>query len=341
MPFPPQVWSPAPVDEFAVPYDAAGLLDVVEHIPVPGHGPEDVLLDDEGGLVVGVADGGVLRIDHDGDRVTGLADTGGRPLGLEWLPDGDVLVCDADRGLLRVPRAGGAPEPLVTHVAGRPLVLTNNASVEDDGTIWFTESTRCNPLDDFVGDTLEHNGSGRLLRRDPDGTVEEVLAGLSFANGVALVRDDDAGIDEVWVAETAAYTIHRVHRAGHRSGEADVVTRGLPGFPDNLSVGADGTVWAPLPNPRNPVADRLKQLPPVFRQAARRIPDAILDRLVVPYARVLGFAPDGTVRHDLRGSGEACRFLTGAREHDGHLYLGSVEEEVTSVVRVPVPALDA
>jgi len=261
-----------------------------------------------------------------------VADTGGRPLGIELLPDGDLLVCDAEVGLLRVPREGGAVQVLVSHVGGEQLVLTNNAAVEDDGTIWFTESTRCNPLDDFVGDVLEHNGSGRLLRRDPDGSVEEVVGGLSFANGVTLVGDD-----EVWVAETAAYAIHRVRRSGPDAGRSTPVTTGLPGFPDNLSTGADGTVWAPLPNPRNDLGDRVKAMHPMVRTIVRRVPEGIRRRLVVPYARVLGFAPDGTVLHDLQGGGEACHFLTGAREHDGHLYLGSVEEEVTSIVRVPVP----
>lgn len=341
MHFPAQRWTAAPAVEPTVDYDPRGLLDVVEHIGVPGHGPEDPLLDGEGGLVTGVDDGRILRIDLELGTSVVLADTRGRPLGLEWLPDGDLLVCDAEVGLLRVPRAGGAVEVLTSHVGGQRLVLTNNAAVEDDGTIWFTESTRCNPLDDFVGDVLEHNGSGRLLRRDPDGDVHEVLSGLSFANGVALVRDDEAGIDEVWVAETAAYAIHRVQRSGPDAGAARHVTDSLPGFPDNLAVGSDGTVWAPLPNPRNPIGDKVKQLAAPVRQLVRRIPDAITDRLVVPYARVLGFAPDGTVRHDLQGTGEACRFLTGAREHDGHLYLGSVDEEVSSIVRVAVPAVPA
>ncbi len=322
-----------------VAYDPRGLLDAVDRIGVPGHGPEDVLIDGEGGVVTGLEDGRVVRIDIETGIANVLADTRGRPLGLEWLPDGDVLVCDAEVGLLRVPRHGGRVEVLASHVDGERLVLTNNAAVEDDGTIWFTESTRCNPLDDFVGDMLEHNGSGRLLRRDPAGTVEQVLSGLSFANGVALVRDEAAGIDEVWVAETAAYAIHRVQRTGDRAGEPGWVTDSLPGYPDNLSIGADGTIWAPLPNPRNPVADRLKAMPTPFREVVRRIPDAITDRLVVPYARVLGFAPDGTVRHDLQGTGERCRFVTGAREHDGHLYLGSVDESVTSIVRVAVPGV--
>lgn len=338
MEFPPQLWTPAPVAPIDTGYDGTGLLDAAEQLDVHGPGPEDPLLDDQGRLHVGVKDGRILRVEP-GGLVTTLAETGGRPLGLEWLPDGDLLVCDADVGLLRVPREGGDVEVLVSHVGGERLVLTNNAAVEADGTIWFTESTRCNPLDDFVGDALEHNGSGRLLRRGPDGEVDEVLDGLSFANGVALVRDDEAGIDEVWVAETAAYSIHRVQRSGSAAGKASLVTDALPGFPDNLDVGASGTVWAPLPNPRNAIGDRLKAMQPWARNLVRRIPDAITDRLVVPYARVLGFAKDGTVRHDLQGSGEASRFLTGAREHGGQLYLGSVEEEVTWVARVPVPPL--
>lgn len=336
MQFPSRRWTPAPPMAIDVGYDPSGLLDDVEHIELPGGGPEDPLLDDGDRVHVGLEDGRVLRVEGDG-ATTQLTNTGGRPLGLEWLPDGDLLVCDAEMGLLRVPRDGGTAVVLVDEVGGHRLVLTNNAAVEDDGTIWFTESTRCNPLDDFIGDMLEHNGSGRLLRLDPDGTVDEVLTGLSFANGVTLVRDDDAGIDEVWVAETAAYAIHRIQRTGTRAGEVALVTDALPGYPDNLSAGSDGTVWAPLPNPRNPIADRVKAMAVPFRELIRRIPDAITDRLVVPYARVLGFAPDGTVRHDLQGSGDGCRFVTGVREHDGHLYLGSVEEDVTSVVRVAIP----
>lgn len=330
--FPQQRWTPAPVDEtFATP-DGPGPLDDVEHIGVPGGGPEDPLLDDEGRLYVGLHGGAVMRRDADRGHWVRLAHTGGRPLGMEWLPDGDLLVCDADLGLLRVPREGGTVETLVGRVDGEPLVLCNNATVEDDGTIWFTESTRCNPLDDFIGDLLEHNGSGRLLRRDPDGTVEEVLDGLTFANGVTLVGDD-----QLWVAESGTYSLHRVWRTGPRAGRSELVTDGLPGFPDNLTTDDDGTVWAPLPNPRNPILDLSRRLPVPVREVVRRTPDSIRERLKAPYARVLGFAPDGSLRHDLWGAGEACTFLTGARVHDGHLHLGSVEEDIPYVVRLPVP----
>lgn len=54
-----------------------------------------------------------------------LAETGGRPLGLELLPDGALLVCDAERGLLRVDLADGTARVLADSVAGEGLQCAN------------------------------------------------------------------------------------------------------------------------------------------------------------------------------------------------------------------------
>jgi sugar lactone lactonase YvrE len=51
--------------------------------PVNGHGPEDVVVDGEGRIYTGVDDGRILRLSPDGQRIDVIADTGGRPLGLE------------------------------------------------------------------------------------------------------------------------------------------------------------------------------------------------------------------------------------------------------------------
>ena len=70
---------------------------------IGGEGPEDVLVDPvDGSVLTGVVDGRVLRLQPSDGTVTEVADTGGRPMGLEWLPDGRLLVCDADRGLRRL-----------------------------------------------------------------------------------------------------------------------------------------------------------------------------------------------------------------------------------------------
>ena len=174
---PPQRWTPPPVVPLEGQFAPNGYLDEPEQFEV-GPGPEDPLPDGEGGVVVGLQDGRILR--RDGvrrDRWVVLADTRGRPLGLEWLPDGDLVVCDAAVGLLRVPRDGGTPEVLVSHGQGRRRVASATTPRSSrDGTIWFTESTRCNPLDDSSATIAGAQRLGRLLRRDPDGTVSRSWA---------------------------------------------------------------------------------------------------------------------------------------------------------------------
>lgn len=72
----------------------AHLLPPVDRLELPGAGPEDVVADAEGRLLVGLEDGRILRVSRDGRLLETLTSTGGRPLGLETLPDGGLLICD-------------------------------------------------------------------------------------------------------------------------------------------------------------------------------------------------------------------------------------------------------
>ncbi|WP_211675321.1 SMP-30/gluconolactonase/LRE family protein [Ornithinibacter aureus] len=121
-------------------------------------------------------------------------------------PDGRILVCDAHRGLLALDPATGELETLLTEVDGDRLLFTNNAAVMPDGTIWFSDSSRVWPIEEWKNDLIEHTCTGRLLRRTPDGMVTTVVDRLCFANGVALTAEMDA----VLVAETGTRTIRRV-----------------------------------------------------------------------------------------------------------------------------------
>ena len=69
------------------------------------------------------------------------------------------------------------------------LRICNNAAVAADGTIYFSDSTQRFDLEYYTADLIEHSGTGRLLRRTPDGEVDVLLDGLHFANGVALAPD--------------------------------------------------------------------------------------------------------------------------------------------------------
>lgn len=240
---------------------------------VPGEGPEDVLVDAKGRVLTGVADGRIVRVDPANSAANVVARTPGRPLGLEWLPDGRLLVCDAYEGLLAIdlekPRD---VETLAGTVDGQALRMCNNAAVAKDGTIWFTDSSARFEFAYWKADLLEHSGTGRLCRRDPDGTTTTVLAGLQFANGVALSADESA----LFVAETGAYRLRRIDLTA-KAGQASVVNiePALPGFPDNLSTGPDGQIWVAIASPRNPLIDFMANKPGVLRKAAWALPEAL------------------------------------------------------------------
>jgi hypothetical protein len=208
-------------------------------VPVPGHGPEDVAVathgPDEGACFTGTEDGSIWRVSHDLRRLDRVAATGGRPLGIEHHPDGSLLVCDAHRGLLRVDPATGRCEVLVDRVDGRRLLVTNNAAIGGDGTLWFSDSSTVHPIEQWRQDFARHTCTGRLLRRDPDGTVEVVLDGLAFANGVALAGDESF----VMVAESGRRTVVRHWLTGNRAGTTDHLVDDLP------TAAPGGCGWRP------------------------------------------------------------------------------------------------
>jgi len=306
--------------------------------PVPGYGTEDVVVGragaDAGMVLTGTEDGAIWRMSPDGARFERVATTGGRPLGLELDVDDRLLVCDARRGLLRVDTRTGGVEAVLAEVDGQPLTFCNNAAVDADGTVFFTDSSTRFGIEAWKEEMVQDTATGRLLRLDPDGGVTTLLDGLRFANGVALVDAGERG-RFVAVAETAAGTVVRRWLSGPREGERDLLVADLPGYPDNLSTGADGLVWVALPSPADPVVGRLQRSPHAVRRAATRIPEALQPK-PRRSVRVQAYDPDGRLVHDLdlrpRPGGPGFHMVTGVREHEGRVWLGSLHEAAVAVV---------
>jgi sugar lactone lactonase YvrE len=307
----PVVWQPPAAPARARQPHSARPLPALTVLDVLGRGPEDVLVDAEGRLLCGVADGRILRLARDGRLVEVLADTGGRPLGLEWLPDGALLVCDARRGLLRVEPATGAVETLAEGFA-----FCNNAAVAADGTVYFTDSTDRLGIDHWKAEILQHSGSGRLLRRGLGNETTVLLDGLEFANGVALAPDESFLV----VAETSAY---RLTRWSVADGSASVFVDNLPGFPDNVSTGSDGLFWVALASPRNALLDRLLPKAPALRKAVWALPDRLQPR-EAHTVWVQAYDGSGQLVHDLQAPADRFGVVTGVREVDGLVALGSL-----------------
>jgi sugar lactone lactonase YvrE len=295
-------------------------------LPVPATGPEDVAVEAGGSLLTGVDDGRVLRVDPGTGRVTEVARTRGRPLGIEITPDG-LVVCDAYQGLLRVDPDTGA---VATLLSADQVRLCNNAAVAADGTVYLSDSSQRFALAHWRADIMEHSGTGRLLRRDPDGNLEVLLAGLHFANGVALAADGSF----VVVAETGAYRLRRVWLTGPRAGRDEVFVDNLPGFPDNLSTGEDGRIWIAMANPRNPLLDWAHRRNPLLRRAIWALPEAAQPR-PERICWVMAVDADGAVVADLSLPGAGMHMVTGVRERAGRLYLGSLVGSVLGVVDLP------
>ena len=287
-------------------------------VPV-GEGPEDVLVDERGRVCSGLADGRIVRVAGLGGPVETIARVQGRPLGLEFLGEDELLVCASDAGLLAVTLSDGAVRTLVDRVAGAPLRAVNNAAVAADGTIYFTDSSQQFRIPEWRADLVQRTATGRLLRRTPDGEVAVLLAGLEFANGVALAADESW----VAVAETGAARVRRLWLTGDRPGTVEDLVDDLPGHPDNIALGSDGLVWITLPSPRVSSLAAIHRLPRPLRALLSRLPRRLQPRP----GRTLGvLAVDGSGREVHRFSGEIPGFemLTGVREADGRLWFGSL-----------------
>ncbi len=331
VPIDPAAWTPPVAPALAGPYAPNALLVATERLGErSGVGPEDVAVDAEGRVYGGVDDGRIVRIAADGSRVETFAETGGRPAGLRFDADGNLLVADCERGLLSIDPEGRV-RVLAAEVDGTPIRFADDLDVAADGTVYFSDASAKFGVRDFVLDVLEHRPNGRLLAFDPKtGETRVVLAGLHFANGVA-VADDQAS---VLVAESNTYSVRRVWISGPRAGETEPWIENLPGFPDGILSNGRGTYWLAIAAPRDPTLDAT--LPrPFFRKVLARLP-----RFLLPgpkrYGLVLGLDADGRVVASLHDpGGERYSNVTNVVERDGQLYLGSLTD--TAIGRVSVP----
>ncbi|KQW53166.1 strictosidine synthase [Nocardioides sp. Root1257] len=300
-------------------------------ITVPGPGAEDVVVGgpgpDEGAVFTGTEDGSIFRISHDGASIERVAHTVGRPLGIEIDLDGRLLVCDAHLGVLRVDPRSGAVESVVHDIENTPMAFCNNAAIASDGTVWFSDSSTKYGIERWKDDFVQDTRTGRLARLGTDGTVEVVLEGLAFANGVALSADESY----IAVAETGARTVVRWWLTGPRAGTRDLLASDLPGYPDNIARGSDGLIWISIASPTDPVVERLQRAPLAVRKLVTRIPER-LQPAPKKTVRAQAYDDAGTLVHDIDVASSSYHMVTGVREHDGRLWLGSLHEPAVAVI---------
>lgn len=326
VPIEPVAWD-APADAGLVgPFAPNDRLASIEMLNLGEHGgPEDLAAGPDGYIYASTEAGRVIRFSGNGRGLEVFATTDGRPLGLEFDDQGNLLVANAVLGLQRIDRDGKV-ELLIGEIDGEPLTWVNDVAVANDGTIYFTRSsTRFAPADwggtyaASLLDLLEHGGRGRLLAYDPSaGSVTELVRGLNYANGVAISDDQH----HLLVNETGHYRVWRYTLEGPSAVRGEVVIDNLPGFPDNLNNGMNGRYWLGLVAPRNALLDRLSGRP-YLRRVVQRLP-AFLRPSAAPSSHVVAIDGDGAVLVDLQDPAAGLPALTGVLETPDALYLSTL-----------------
>ena len=159
--------------------------------------------------------------------------------------------------------------------------------------------------------------------------MEKLLDGLHFGNGLALAQDESFII----VAETNAARLLRYWLTGERAGQHEVFAE-LPGYPDNLSMSADGLIWVALPSSHNALLEKIHQLPLFMRKLIARLPES-LQPAPEKIAWVMALNAQGRIVHDCCWKDGGYRMVTGVCQHGDKVYLGSMLEPALLAFDLP------
>ena len=198
----------------------------------------------------------------------------GQPIGaLALREDGDPVLAVQD-GFALLDAATGRLDLIAPIEPDDPGIRMNDGKVGPDGGFWAGS---------MAAD--ESPGRGRLHRLDPDGTVNEILADLTIPNGLEWTADGQ----EFLFIDTPTRRVDRfdVGPTGRTiSGRRPAVElRPDAGWPDGMTVDADGFVWVCLWD---------------GWAVERFAPDGRFDRRIeLPAAQVTSCAFGGPDLHDL------------------------------------------
>ena len=326
VPIAPVAWEAPPNPGYTGPYAVNDRLKIIETFPIAGnHGPEDIALDAQGRIYAATHEGNIVRLNPDGSNAENWVNTNGRPLGIDFDSNGNLIVADAFRGLLSI-RPDGMISELSTIADGIPIRYADDVDIAADGKIYFSDaSTKFGAKESggtYEGSLLalmEHGGHGRLLVYDPTTKdTKTLLDGLMFANGVAISHDQKY----VLVNETGGYQVIRYWISGPKMGQSEVFIHSLPSFPDNISTGMDGRYWVALVSPRNKLMDDLSAKP-FMRKVIQRMP-AFLRPQAIAYGHIIAIDETGLVIEDLQDPDGGYPINSSVTETNDYLYIGSL-----------------
>ncbi|XP_043714608.1 protein STRICTOSIDINE SYNTHASE-LIKE 3-like [Telopea speciosissima] len=250
----------------------------------------------------------------------------GRPLGLRFdKKTGELYIADAYFGLMKVGPEGGLATSLASEAEGVPLRFTNDLDIDDEGNVYFTDSSNKFQRRNFMQLVFSAEDSGRVLKYDPVTKETTVLVrNVQFPNGLTLSKDGSFFI----FCESAPGRLMRYWLKGEKTGTSEVFVT-LPGFPDNVRSNENGEFWVAL-HCRRSLYSHLCNFYPKIRKFLLKLPiKAKYQYLAIIggrlHAAVVKYSPEGKLMQILEDSqGKVVRAVSEVEERDGKLWMGSV-----------------
>ncbi|KAK6119831.1 hypothetical protein DH2020_046426 [Rehmannia glutinosa] len=260
----------------------------------------------------------------------------GRPLGLRFdKKTGDMYIADAYLGLMKVGPEGGLATQLTTEAEGVPLGFTNDLDIDDEGNIYFTDSSIKYQRRNFLQLVFSGDDSGRVLKYNPNTKETTVLLrNLQFPNGLSLSKDGSFFVfceaqSEDLTGNLRIYTwLRKYWLKGEKAGTSEILAI-LPGHPDNVRTNENGEFWVAI-HCRRTIYSHFLGLYPKVRKLWLKLPiSAKLHYLMQIggriHAAVVKYSPEGELLQILEDrQGKVVKAVSEVEEKDGKLWMGSV-----------------
>jgi sugar lactone lactonase YvrE len=290
-------------------------------------GLESLDVDKEGIVYGGDSEGNIVKVNRLGE-ITILANTGGRPLGVQFDGRGNLIIADAYKGLLSLSKSKELTT-LVSSFDDKPFRFTDDLDIAKDGKIYFSDASIYEQKD-YLFDLLESRPHGRVFVYDPiTKSTTLLLDGLYFANGIALSKNEDF----LLVNETYRYKITKLWLKGPKKGNTEEFIANLPGFPDNITRNEKGEFWVALFTVRNDRMDKMHPSP-LMKNLISRLPRFLWPK-PEPYGYLIQLNEKGEVIQTVQDpGGKILKEVTSGIQKGDELFIGSLYNDRIGIYKM-------